>query len=86
MSNNQVSLRTLNSTELAALLCLSPLSIHSTLVRRPDRLPPPIRVPGSSRLVWLEADVLAWLESHKSKVEAAPRKRGRPFKQPAINQ
>jgi len=74
--------RTLNSVELAELLCLSPLSIHSMLVRRPDRLPPPIRVPGSSRLVWLEADVMAWLELHKSKVESAPRKRGRPFKKP----
>jgi predicted DNA-binding transcriptional regulator AlpA len=78
-------MRTLNSTDLAELFCLSPLSIHSTLVRRPDRLPPPIRVPGSSRLLWLESDVLAWLESHKSKAESAPRKRGRPFKQPKLN-
>lgn len=83
MSSNHASpTRTLNSTELAELFCLSPLSIHSTLVRRPDRLPPPIRVPGSSRLLWLESDVLTWLESHKVKVASTPRKRGRPHKQP----
>lgn len=80
-----MSTRTLNSTKLAKLLCLSPQTIHPTLNRRPDRLPQPIRTPGSSRLIWLESDVLSWLESHKSKTETAPRKRGRPHKKPQSN-
>ena len=75
-------MRTLNSLQLAELLSLSPLTIHSTLVRRPDRLPPPVREPGSNRLAWLESDVMSWLESHQAKVASAPRKRGRPCKQP----
>jgi predicted DNA-binding transcriptional regulator AlpA len=75
-------MRTLNKTELAELLRLSPHSIHSTLVRRPDRLPPPIRVPGSKRLVWLAPDVMSWLKLHQAKVALASRKRGRPHKQP----
>lgn len=72
---------TITSTELADLLGLSHCSIHSTLVRRPDRLPPPIRIPGASRLIWLKSDVYSWLDQFKTK--PATRRRGRPLKQPS---
>jgi hypothetical protein len=74
-------MRILNSLQLAELLSLSPLTIHSTLVRHPDKLPPPVRVPGSNRLHRLEADVNTGLESHQAKASTAPRKGGRPYKQ-----
>lgn len=72
---------TLTSTQLADLLGLSHCSIHSTLARRPHRLPPPIRIPGASRLVWLKSDVYAWLNQFKA--EPLKRRRGRPLKQPS---
>lgn len=48
---------------------------------RPETLPPRLKIPGSSRLLWLEADVLDWLQSCRTakKEEESPRaKRGRP--------
>ena len=68
---------TLTTTQLAQYLGLSPLSIGSILVRRPDRLPPPCRVPGSRRLIWLKVDVDNWLMQHR---QTDKPKRGRPTK------
>jgi hypothetical protein len=31
--------------------------------RRPDSLPPRLLIPGSAKLLWLESDVLDWLQS-----------------------
>lgn len=30
---------------------------------RPETLPPRLKIPGSAKLLWLESDVLAWLQS-----------------------
>ena len=30
---------------------------------RPDTLPPRLKIPGSAKLLWLESDVLEWLQS-----------------------
>jgi hypothetical protein len=31
--------------------------------RRPESLPPRLKIPGSSKLLWLESDVMEWLQS-----------------------
>lgn len=69
---------TITSSELAAILGLSPNTIHSALVRRPDRLPPPIRIPGSNRLIWRRKDVDTWIDAFQS--QPANPIRGRPLK------
>lgn len=30
---------------------------------RPETLPPRLKIPGSAKLLWLESDVLEWLQS-----------------------
>jgi hypothetical protein len=46
---------------------------------RPESLPPRLKIPGSAKLLWLETDVLNWLQSCRTAKEDAPRtKRGRP--------
>ena len=69
---------TITSSELAAILGLSPNTIHSALIRRPDRLPPPIRIPGANRLIWRRSDVDAWIDAFQS--QPANLRRGRPLK------
>lgn len=62
------NLRTLNAEDLAKLLHRSPGTIKVDSRRRPETLPPRLRIPGSHKLMWLEADVVAWL--NKLRVEA----------------
>lgn len=31
--------------------------------RRPESLPPRLKIPGSAKLLWLESDVIEWLQS-----------------------
>lgn len=46
---------------------------------RPETLPPRLKIPGSAKLLWLETDVLDWLQSCRTAKEEAPQpKRGRP--------
>lgn len=48
--------------------------------RKPDSLPPRLKIPGSSKLLWLESDVVAWLQSCRTAepvVEKASIFRGR---------
>ncbi|NBT76566.1 MAG: hypothetical protein EBT15_11515 [Betaproteobacteria bacterium] len=33
----------------------------------PETLPPRFKIPGSNRVMWLEADVLAWIEEQRKK-------------------
>jgi predicted DNA-binding transcriptional regulator AlpA len=61
------TLKTLGPDELATLLHRSVSTIKTDCRRRPQTLPPRLRIPGSTRLMWLEADVLDWLEQHRAK-------------------
>jgi hypothetical protein len=64
---------------LAPLLRRSVSTIKIDASRRPDSLPPRLKIPGSGRLLWLESDVLAWLLSCRTAVDLVPPvKRGRP--------
>lgn len=60
-------MRTLTVEDLATLLKRSVSTIKSDVSRRPDTLPPRLVVPGSKAVMWLEADVHAWLDSLRSK-------------------
>lgn len=48
--------------ELSSLIFRAVPTIKNDLSRKPSSLPPRIVMPGSKKLVWLEADVMAWLE------------------------
>lgn len=56
---------TLDAAGLAAILHCSVETITSNAHRAPGRLPPQIRT-GGRRLLWLRADVMAWLEEHRA--------------------
>lgn len=48
--------------ELATVLHRSPKTIRSDVTRRPETLPPRVRVPGGRKVLWRAQDVAAWLE------------------------
>lgn len=60
---------TIGVDELGAILGKAKQTIYKDLGRNAAALPPPLRIPGSSRVRWLMADVLAWLEACRA---AAP--------------
>lgn len=47
--------------DLAKILRRSPSTIRCDVTRRPETLPPPVRVPGGRRVLWREEDVQAWI-------------------------
>jgi hypothetical protein len=58
--------------ELAPLLRRTVDTIKTDARRRPESLPPRLQIPGSKRLVWLEQDVVDWINrcrvtKHKSR-------------------
>jgi len=54
-------LKTLGPEDLAPLLRRSAETIKVDCRRRPESLPPRLKIPGSNRLMWLEEDVVKWL-------------------------
>jgi hypothetical protein len=81
-------LKTLGPADLAALLRRNENTIKVDARRRPETLPPRFEIPGTNRLMWLEADVIAWVDSLRHYREkpaqepalSAKRGRGRPRK------
>ena len=64
---------------LAPLLRRSVATIKVDVCRRPESLPPRLKIPGSGKYLWLESDILTWLMSCRTAVDEAPvAKRGRP--------
>ena len=47
---------------MAALLHKTKRTLEVDVTRRPETLPPRLIIPGSRKVLWLEADVFAWLE------------------------
>ena len=68
------SLKTLGPEDLAPLLRRTVDTIRTDARRRPETLPPRLRIPGSTRLMWLEDDVINWINSCRT---AAPTRGGR---------
>lgn len=56
------SLKTLTAEDLAPLLGRAVSTIKTDVRRRPETLPPRLQIPGSTRLLWLEQDVVEWIE------------------------
>ena len=52
---------------LANLLHKTVATIRADAQRRPQSLPPRMRIPESRKLLWLEEDVLKWLDKHRSR-------------------
>ena len=76
------TLRLLGAEALGVLLHKTTATVWCDLSRAPERLPPPIRIPGTRKALWLESAVLAWLQERQ--VQAKPR-RGRPTKRQQID-
>ena len=58
-------MNTLRAEDLAPLLGRAASTIKADANRRPHTLPPRLRIPGSRRLLWLEADVHEWLRAQR---------------------
>lgn len=52
---------TITIEELAAALGKKTSTIYQDLHRRPESVPPPLRIPGTRKLLWLRSDVEQWL-------------------------
>lgn len=59
-------LKTLTAEDLAALLHRTVGTIKTDARRRPETLPPRLRIPGSHKLMWLHSDVVEWIERCRS--------------------
>jgi hypothetical protein len=60
-----MTIKTMGVEELSTLLRRAVETIRSDARRRPETLPPRIVIPGTSKLLWLEEDVLAWIKEHR---------------------
>lgn len=56
------SLKTLGPDDLAPLLGRAVSTIKADVCRRPESLPPRLLIPGSKQLLWLEQDVVEWIQ------------------------
>ena len=60
-----MSIKTIGVEELAKLLHRQPETILSDARRRPETLPPILRIPKTRTLIWLEEDVIAWIKEKR---------------------
>lgn len=65
-------LKTLTPADLATFLRRNENTIKVDARRRPETLPPRFEIPGTNRLMWLEADVLAWVEERRHYTRPVP--------------
>lgn len=63
---------------IAELLGCEVSSIKVDVNRRPESLPPRLLIPGRARLMWVEEDVLDWVNSFRPKKPEEKKKVGRP--------
>lgn len=63
---------------IAELLGLEESTVKTDVRRKPQSLPPRLMIPGSSKLRWVEEDVLDWINSFRPKKEEEKKKTGRP--------
>ena len=60
-SINEIKILTVD--DLSPLLRRTIRSIKADASRRPESLPPRVRIPQSNALIWFEKDVLEWLDN-----------------------
>lgn len=79
---------TLTVEQLSAVIHKSPGTIRNDASSAPHRLPPIFRAPGTTKLLFIEADVLAWIAantvSHTKSRRGAPTKLERIAKRQAV--
>lgn len=66
----KIPVTTIGAAELAAILGKSIQTVYKDRGRNSAALPPPLRIPGSTRTRWLLADVVAWLEACRTTLPA----------------
>ena len=66
--NKISSIKTIGVDELSTLIFRAVPTIKNDLYRKPNSLPPRIVMPGSKKLVWLESDVIDWMEKCRAVV------------------
>jgi len=59
------AIKMLKAEDLAPLLGRAVSTIKTDVRRRPETLPPRLKIPGSNRLVWVEADVIEWINEQR---------------------
>ena len=59
--------KVLSPEDLAPILHKTVETIKVDVRRRPESLPPRIKIPGSGKMLWLEDDVIAWLKNCRVK-------------------
>jgi hypothetical protein len=62
-----MTIKTLGPEDLAPLLRRTVNTIKTDARRRPESLPPRLEIPGSRKLMWLESDVIEWLQACRAK-------------------
>lgn len=63
MSDTKQAPKIVGIAYLAPLVGRAESTIRVDVSRRPETLPPRLVIPGSSKVMWLEEDVLAWIDS-----------------------
>lgn len=69
---SESTIKTIGVIELSTLIHRAVPTIKSDINRKPESLPPRIVIPGSKKLVWLESDVLHWLERCRAVAKPKP--------------
>jgi predicted DNA-binding transcriptional regulator AlpA len=59
--NANMALRFLDIRQLSEVIKKKPATIRTYLLRRPEEIPVPTRIPGTRKLMWREIDVVRWL-------------------------
>jgi predicted DNA-binding transcriptional regulator AlpA len=66
-------MKTLDIKQIAEILHKAVSTIYEDVHRRPNSLPPRLVIPGSSKLLWLESDVVDWIDKCRQKKVGRPR-------------
>lgn len=65
-------INTVGPEYLAPLLRKTVETIKSDARRKPEALPPRLKIPGNAKLLWLESDVIDWIKACSTAKQKAP--------------
>lgn len=61
--NNINEIKIITPEDLVPILHRELETIKTDARRRPQSLPPRLKIPGSAKLLWLEQDVIEWINN-----------------------
>ncbi len=64
-SEGNIPMDTLTLRDLAVILRIDPRTLQNRIYKDPKSVPPWVKLPGQSRLIWLREDVENWLKAHR---------------------